>query len=81
MIEDLWPQLATFDDVLAATLEADQQAQEARESSKTGSTLHAERLQERAEKARLAEEKAKAKLEQEQEESQPDVGEHEWLVE
>ena len=81
MIEDLWPQLATFEDVLAATLEADQQAQEARESSKTGSTLHAERLQERAEKARLAEEKAKAKLEQEQEESQPDVGEHEWLVE
>ena len=81
MIEDLWPQLATFDDVLAATLEADQQAQEARESSKTGSTLHAERLQERAEKARLAEEKAKAKLEQQQEESQPDVGEHEWLVE
>ena len=81
MIEDLWPQLATFDDVLAATLEADQQAQEARESSKTGSTLHAERLQERAEKARLAEEKAKAKLEQEQEGSKPDVGEHEWLVE
>ena len=56
MIEDLWPQLATFEDVLVATLEADQQAQEARESSKTGSTLHAERLQERAEKARLAEE-------------------------
>ena len=81
MIEDLWPQLATFDDVLAATLEADQQAQEARESSKTGSTLHAERLQERAEKARLAEEKAKARLEQEQEGSKPDVGEHEWLVE
>ena len=81
MIEDLWPQLATFDDVLAATLEADQQAQEARESSKTGSTLHAERLQERAEKARLAEEKAKAKLEQEQEGSKPDVGEHEWMVE
>ena len=81
MIEDLWPQLATFEDVLVATLEADQQAQEARESSKTGSTLHAERLQERAEKARLAEEKAKAKLEQQQEESQPDVGEHEWLVE
>ena len=57
MIEDLWPQLSTFQDVLAATLEADQQAQEARETSKTGSTLHAERLQERAEKARLAEKK------------------------
>jgi len=71
MIEDLWPQLATFEDVLAATIEADQQAQEARESLKTGSTLHAERLQERAEKARLAEEKAKAKLEKEQEESKP----------
>ena len=81
MIEDLWPQLATFEDVLAATIEADQQAQEARESSKTGSTLHAERLQERAEKARLAEEKAKAKLEKEQEESKPDFEEHEWLVE
>ena len=81
MIEDLWPQLATFEDVLAATLEADQQAQEARESLKTGSTLHAERLQERAEKARLAEEKAKAKLEKEQEESKPDFEEHEWLVE
>ena len=81
MIEDLWPQLATFEAVLAATLEADQQAQEARESSKTGSTLHAERLQERAEKARLAEEKAKAKLEKEQEENKPDFEEHEWLVE
>ena len=81
MIEDLWPQLATFEDVLAATLEADQQAQEARDSSKTGSTLHAERLQERAEKARLAEEKAKAKLEKEQEESKPGFEEHEWLVE
>ena len=81
MIEDLWPKLATFEDVLAATIEADQQAQEARESLKTGSTLHAERLQERAEKARLAEEKAKAKLEKEQEESKPDFEEHEWLVE
>ena len=81
MIEDLWPQLATFEDVLVATIEADQQAQEARESLKTGSTLHAERLQERAEKARLAEEKAKAKLEKEQEESKPDFEEHEWLVE
>jgi len=81
MIEDLWPQLATFEAVLAATIEADQQAQEARESLKTGSTLHAERLQERAEKARLAEEKAKAKLEKEQEESKPDFEEHEWLVE
>jgi len=81
MIEDLWPQLSTFEDVLAATLEADQQAQEARESSKTGSTLHAERLQQRAEKARLSEEKAKAKLEKEQEESKPDFEEHEWLVE
>ena len=81
MIEDLWPQLSTFEAVLAATLEADQQAQEARESSKTGSTLHAERLQERAEKARLAEEKAKAKLEKEQEENKPDFEEHEWLVE
>ena len=81
MIEDLWPQLSTFEDVLAATLEADQQAQEARESSKTGSTLHAERLQQRAEKARLSEEKAKATLETEQEESKPDFEEHEWLVE
>ena len=81
MIEDLWPQLATFEAVLAATIEADQQAQEARESLKTGSTLHAERLQERAEKARLAEEKAKAKLEKEQEENKPDFEEHEWLVE
>ena len=81
MIEDLWPQLSSFEDVLAATLEADQQAQEARESSKTGSTLHAERLQQRAEKARLTEEKAKAKLEKEQEESKPDFEEHEWLVE
>ena len=81
MIEDLWPQLSSFEDVLAATLEADQQAQEARESSKTGSTLHAERLQQRAERARLAEEKAKAKLEKEQEESKPDFEEHEWLVE
>ena len=81
MIEDLWPQLASFEDVLAATLEADQEAQVAREESKTGSVLHAERLQERAEKARLAEEKAKQKLEQEQEKTPPDFDEHEWLVE
>ena len=81
MIEDLWPQLASFEDVLAATLEADQEAQVAREESKTGSVLHAERLQERAEKARLAEEKAKQKLEQEQEKTSPDFDEHEWLVE
>ena len=81
MIEDLWPHLASFEDVLAATLEADEEAQVAREESKTGSVLHAERLQERAEKARLAEEKAKQKLEQEQEETSPDFDEHEWLVE
>ena len=81
MIEDLWPQLASFEDVLAATLEADQEAQVAREESKTGSVLHAERLQERAEKARLAEEKAKQKVEQEHEKTPPDFDEHEWLVE
>jgi len=81
MIEDLWPQLATFDDVLAATLEADEEAQIARDDSKTGSELHAERLQERAEKARLAEEKARLKLEKEQEAEVPDFNEHEWLVE
>ena len=81
MIEDLWPQLTTFEDVLTATLEADQEAQVVREESKTGSMLHAERLQERAEKARLAEEKAKKKLEKEQQEASLELDEHEWLVE
>jgi len=67
--------------VLAATLEADEEAQVAREESKTGSVLHAERLHERAEKARLAEEKAKQKLEKEQEQATPEFEAHEWLVE
>ena len=50
--------IISFEEVLAATLEADQQAQEARESSKTDQhcTLSAFK---RAEKARLAEEKQK----------------------
>ena len=81
MIEDLWPQMGAFEDVLAATLEADEEAQVARDDSKTGSVLHAERLQQRAEKARLAEEKARQKAEKEQQETAPDFDEHEWLVE
>ena len=81
MIEDLWPNLSSFEEVLAATLEADEEAQVAREESKTGSVLHAERLHERAEKARLAEEKAKQKLEKEQEQATPEFEAHEWLVE
>ena len=52
-----------------------------RDRSKTGSVLHAERLHERAEKARLAEEKAKQKLEKEQEQATPEFEAHEWLVE
>ena len=81
MIEDLWPQLSTFEEVLAATLEADEEAEVARQESKTGSMLHAERLQERAEKARLAEEKAKLKLEEEQHAQAVEFPDHEWLVE
>ena len=81
MIEDLWPQLSTFEEVLAATLEADEEAEVARQDSKTGSMLHAERLQERAEKARLAEEKAKQKLEEEQHAQAVEFPDHEWLVE
>jgi chromatin segregation and condensation protein Rec8/ScpA/Scc1 (kleisin family) len=81
MIEDLWPNLSSFEDVLSATLEADEEAQVAREESKTGSILHAERLHKRAEKARLAEEKAKQKLEKEQEQTTPEFEAHEWLVE
>ena len=81
MIEDLWPQLTNFADVLDATLEADQEAQVARSEAKTGSVLHAERLQERAEKARRAEEKARQKIEEEQQTVTADFDEHEWLVE
>lgn len=81
MIEDLWPDLSSFEDVLLATLEADQEAQVAREDSKTGSMLHAERLHQRAEKARLAEEKARKKIEEEQEQNAPEFEAHEWLVE
>ena len=81
MIEDLWPQLTSFEEVIDATVEADQEAQAVREASKTGSVLHAERLQERAEKARMAEEKAKQKHEDEQQESSQQLNEHEWLVE
>jgi len=81
MIEDLWPQLTSFEEVIDATVEADQEAQAVREASKTGSVLHAERLQERAEKARMAEEKAKQKHEDEQQESSQQLNEHGWLVE
>jgi len=81
MIEDLWPHLSTFEEVLDATLEADEEAQIARDDSKTGSELHAERLEERAKKARLAEEKARLKLEKEQQDTASEFNEHEWLVE
>ena len=81
MIEDLWPHLATFEEVLEATLEAEREAQVAREDSKTGSVLHAERLLERAEKARKAEEKAKMKLEKEQQKVSEELDAHEWMVE
>lgn len=81
MIEDLWPHLATFEEVLEATLEVEREAQVAREDSKTGSILHAERLLERAEKARKAEEKAKMKLEKEQQKVSEELDAHEWLVE
>ena len=81
MIEDLWPHLSTFEEVLDATLEADEEAQIARDDSKTGSELHAERLEERAKKARLAEEKARLKLEKEQQDTASEFNEHEWLGE
>ena len=81
MIEDLWPQLSTFEEVLAATFEADLEAEEAREDSRTGSVIHAERLQQRAEKARLAEEKALQTRREEQQMEASEMHEHEWLVE
>ena len=81
MIEDLWPQLSTFEEVLAATFEADLKAEEARKDSRTGSVIHAERLQQRAEKARLAEEKALQTIREEQQMEASAMHEHEWLVE
>ena len=81
MIEDLWPQLSTFEEVLAATFEADLEAEEARKDSRTGSIIHAERLQQRAEKARLAEEKALQMMKEEQQMEASEMHEHEWLVE
>ena len=81
MIEDLWPQLSTFEEVLAATFEADLEAEEARKDSRTGSVIHAERLQQRAEKARLAEEKALQTRREEQQMEASAMHEHEWLVE
>ena len=81
MIEDLWPQLSTFEEVLAATFEADLEAEEARKDSRTGSVIHAERLQQRAEKARLAEEKALQMMKEEQQMEASAMHEHEWLVE
>ena len=81
MIEDLWPQLSTFEEVLAATFQADLEAEEARKDSITGSVIHAERLQQRAEKARLAEEKALQMMKKEQQMEASEMHEHEWLVE
>ena len=82
MIEDLWPQLETFVEVIEATQQEDEASQTNREGAKTGSMLHAERLQVRAEKAREAEEKQRLKKENELLEEQQKINEDlDWLVE
>lgn len=82
MIEDLWPQLATFAEVIEASQEEDEVSLTNREDSKTGSMLHAERLQLRAEKAREAEEKLRLKKEKELLSEENKINENlDWLVE
>jgi hypothetical protein len=82
MIEDLWPQLETFAEVIVASQQEDEVSQTNREGAKTGSMLHAERLQVRAEKAREAEEKQRLKKEKELLEEQQKINEDlDWLVE
>ena len=82
MIEDLWPQLGTFSEVIEASQEEDEVSLTKREDAKTGSMLHAERLQLRAEKAREAEEKQRLKREKELLHEEHKIDENlDWLVE
>jgi hypothetical protein len=82
MIEDLWPQLSTFAEVIEASQQEDEAYQTSREEAKTGSVLHAERLQMRAEKAREAEEKQRLKKEKELLNDENKINQDlDWLVE
>jgi hypothetical protein len=82
MIEDLWPQLSTFAEVIEASQQEDEVSQTSREEAKTGSVLHAERLQMRAEKAREAEEKQRLKKEKELLDEENKINQNlDWLVE
>jgi hypothetical protein len=82
MIEDLWPQLETFSEVIAASQKEDEVSLTNREDTKTGSMLHAERLQLRAEKAREAEDKLRLKKEKELLKDENKIHENlDWLVE
>ena len=86
MIEDMWPHITTFDEVLDQIEHVMQQDSEGLEEESTGSE---NRMNAIAERARVAEEKAarrQARLEAKTEKKQPEVpdeflGEHDWLVE
>ena len=82
MIEDLWPKLTNFVDVIEASQKEDEVSLTNREEAKTGSVLHAERLQVRAEKAREAEEKRRLKKEKEAQQEENKINQDlDWLVE
>jgi hypothetical protein len=86
MIEDMWPHITSFDEVLDQIEHVMQQDSEGLEEESTGSE---NRMNAIAERARVAEEKAarrQARLEAKTEKKQPEVpdeflGEHDWLVE
>ena len=79
MLEDLWPNIADFDEVNLRIEEKKRLQSDANSSEETGSVQFAKK---RAEKLRLKEEKARLAKEQELalQESEALEG-HEWLVE
>ena len=78
----IWPKLTNFVDVIEASQKEDEVSLTNREEAKTGSVLHAERLQVRAEKAREAEEKRRLKKEKEAQQEENKINQDlDWLVE
>ena len=86
MVEDLWPGVNSFDEVLEQIERVMQEDSDGLEEESTGSE---NRMNAIAERARIAEEKAarrQARLESKAEKTQPKVAEnflggHDWLVE
>ena len=62
-LEDLWPNLETFEEVLQATLDAHKAESERIQTQETGSSRHTQALAQRAEEARQKQEEEAAAIE------------------